>query len=43
MRGQEPMSMPTSQVLTLFESDLVRGLRGRCPCCGKGRLFRAFL
>jgi uncharacterized protein (DUF983 family) len=37
------MSMPTSQVLTLFESDLVRGLRGRCPCCGKGRLFRAFL
>jgi uncharacterized protein (DUF983 family) len=32
-----------SQVSTLFDSDLVRGLRGRCPCCGKGRLFRAFL
>ena len=22
---------------------LVRGLRGRCPKCGEGRLFRAFL
>jgi uncharacterized protein (DUF983 family) len=22
---------------------LLRGLRGRCPNCGKGRLFRAFL
>ena len=22
---------------------IVRGLRGRCPHCGKGRLFRAFL
>lgn len=32
-----------SQVATLFDSDLVRGLRGRCPCCGQGRLFRAFL
>lgn len=20
-----------------------RGIRGRCPCCGQGRLFRAFL
>lgn len=20
-----------------------RGLKGRCPCCGRGRLFRAFL
>jgi uncharacterized protein (DUF983 family) len=23
--------------------DLWRGLRGRCPCCGKGRMFGAFL
>jgi uncharacterized protein (DUF983 family) len=30
-------------VAELLNSDLVRGLRGRCPCCGKGRLFRAFL
>jgi uncharacterized protein (DUF983 family) len=22
---------------------LIRGFRGRCPCCGEGRLFRAFL
>jgi uncharacterized protein (DUF983 family) len=22
---------------------LKRGLRGRCPCCGEGKLFRAFL
>ncbi|MCA0420344.1 MAG: DUF983 domain-containing protein, partial [Proteobacteria bacterium] len=22
---------------------VARGLRGRCPHCGKGRLFRAFL
>ena len=22
---------------------LLRGLRGRCPCCGHGRMFRAFL
>ena len=32
-----------AQFAALFNSDLVRGLRGRCPCCGKGRLFRAFL
>jgi len=24
-------------------SDLARGFLGRCPACGKGRLFRAFL
>jgi uncharacterized protein (DUF983 family) len=24
-------------------SDLMRGLIGRCPCCGKGRMFGAFL
>ena len=24
-------------------SSLVRGLRGRCPRCGEGKLFRAFL
>jgi uncharacterized protein (DUF983 family) len=22
---------------------LLRGMRGRCPCCGRGRLFRAYL
>jgi uncharacterized protein (DUF983 family) len=24
-------------------SDLLRGFRGKCPACGKGKLFRAFL
>jgi uncharacterized protein (DUF983 family) len=24
-------------------SDLGRGFLGRCPCCDKGRIFRAFL
>ena len=28
---------------TSLASDLGRGLRGRCPACGQGRLFRAFL
>jgi len=27
----------------LAESAFVRGFLGRCPCCGKGRMFRAFL
>ena len=26
-----------------LKADLWRGLRGRCPNCGKGRIFRAFL
>jgi uncharacterized protein (DUF983 family) len=26
-----------------FKTDLLRGLRGKCPNCGKGRMFRAFL
>jgi len=26
-----------------LKTDLLRGLRGKCPNCGKGRLFRAFL
>ena len=32
-----------AEFAALLETDLVRGLRGRCPCCGKGRMFRAFL
>ena len=28
---------------TPFRTDLLRGLRGQCPNCGKGRMFRAFL
>src|SRR6185436_4896034 len=26
-----------------FKADIWRGLRGRCPNCGRGRIFRAFL
>lgn len=26
-----------------FRTELWRGVRGRCPYCGQGRLFRAFL
>jgi uncharacterized protein (DUF983 family) len=26
-----------------FWTDLARGLRGRCPCCGEGRMFTGFL
>jgi uncharacterized protein (DUF983 family) len=32
-------SRPPSPAMTA----IVRGLLGRCPCCGKGRMFRAFL
>jgi uncharacterized protein (DUF983 family) len=27
----------------LLRSDLLRGFRGRCPQCGRGRIFRTFL
>jgi uncharacterized protein (DUF983 family) len=27
----------------LLESAFMRGLLGRCPCCGRGRMFGAFL
>jgi uncharacterized protein (DUF983 family) len=27
----------------LLDHAIVRGLLGRCPCCGKGRMFGAFL
>jgi len=27
----------------LLRNEIVRGLLGRCPCCGKGRMFGAFL
>jgi uncharacterized protein (DUF983 family) len=35
MHGFEPAQIRTSPV--------ARGLLGRCPCCGKGRMFGAFL
>lgn len=28
---------------TLSKTDVLRGLRGQCPSCGKGHMFRAFL
>jgi len=35
--------MYDTQPLHPLMVDLRRGLLGRCPCCGKGRTFRAFL
>lgn len=35
--------MSDTQPLHSLMTDLRRGLLGRCPCCGDGRMFRAFL
>ena len=35
--------MSTSQLPQFLNSELARGLLGRCPCCGKGRMFARFL
>jgi uncharacterized protein (DUF983 family) len=35
--------MPKSQSSPSPTAALTRGLLGRCPCCGKGRMFGAFL
>ena len=35
--------MSDTQPLHPLMTDLRRGLLGRCPCCGEGRMFRAFL
>src|SRR5215471_9574083 len=37
------MSMSSPQPASLLSSPVVRGFFGRCPCCGRGRMFRAFL
>ena len=35
--------MSNSFSAQLLRNEIVRGLLGRCPCCGKGRMFGAFL
>ena len=35
--------MSSPQPASLLSSPVVRGFFGRCPCCGRGRMFRAFL
>jgi uncharacterized protein (DUF983 family) len=35
--------MPMSQASVPLMPALLRGLRGRCPCCGEGHMFHAFL
>ena len=35
--------MSNSFSARLLRHEIVRGLLGRCPCCGKGRMFGAFL
>src|SRR5882672_9394855 len=37
------MFMPSLEPSQLAASAFVRGLLGRCPCCGRGRMFGAFL
>lgn len=39
-KGDSPMTMHAT---TLRQSWYGRGLCGRCPACGEGRLFRAFM
>jgi uncharacterized protein (DUF983 family) len=39
----EPIFMNARVPARPFKTDLWNGLRGRCPNCGKGRIFRAFL
>ena len=34
---------PMREIQHPLGGSLLRGLRGRCPSCGKGRLFRAYL
>ena len=35
--------MSSPQPASLLSFPAVRGFFGRCPCCGKGRMFRAYL
>jgi uncharacterized protein (DUF983 family) len=35
--------MPNLSAPRPLMAELARGLLGRCPCCGKGRMFGAFL
>lgn len=35
--------MPTSDIRTADESPFALGIRGRCPRCGEGRLFKGYL
>jgi uncharacterized protein (DUF983 family) len=35
--------MATDTLPAGFGGAVWRGFRGKCPACGKGRLFRAFL
>jgi uncharacterized protein (DUF983 family) len=37
------MKQPCATVPSTTTTDLLNGFRGRCPCCGEGRLFGAFL
>src|SRR5437764_11305403 len=43
-RAHAGLPMPSSALTDhSLKADLWRGLRGRCPSCGKGHMFRAFL
>lgn len=38
-----PVSRPTAGDTRAWWPAMLRGFHGRCPSCGKGRLYRAFL
>ena len=40
---REEMAVSNPQSAQPWMSDFARGLLGRCPCCGEGRMFGAFL
>ena len=37
------MTLPASETAHSLKADLWNGLRGHCPNCGKGQMFRKFL
>lgn len=43
MDQPDPNTAPTPRPSTTMMHDLSCGFRGRCPNCGKGKLFQAFL
>jgi uncharacterized protein (DUF983 family) len=38
-----PVSIATAENERPLTPAVMNGLKGKCPCCGKGRLFRAYL
>jgi uncharacterized protein (DUF983 family) len=43
MQAKDPCRVSNAPSSRPLGTEIWRGLRGRCPCCGKGRMFGAFL